>query len=645
IQEMLWPGGAEVERDDALNSIVRRLRRALRDELAEPHYVATVPGRGYRFIGLEREQATPTSGAAPTAALQRKKQMAVWAAAAALLMVVATVVLRPLPAPRIVRIEDLTSGGGLDFLSQPASDGAHFYYLQRAGGHWDLMQNAGNVTGAEVVPNTIPGAGGSVRLLDVSPDGSEWLLGSFQERGEPMQLWRQRVPGGAPVRLGAITTDDALWYPDGSRIVYGYRGGLWSVRPDGSEPRREGEALLGGGALTWMAWAPDGVRLRFTQSNTLWQWRRDRGMAPQRLAAALPRCCGNWTGDGRYYLFSEERDGVWNLWAQRQARRWFSAPGPVQLTFEPHSVFGAYTARKDAQVVVYQIEQREQPQRLDLARHEFQPLLEGRNAIHLEYSPDGRSLAFLDTRDATVWTAAMSANFQASDFRQLTLAGDAAAFPRWSPDGGSIAYGRETASGRMRSYVNPVGGGGAEALPAPAALADADVEAPDWSPDGRRLVVAVDDHPPEGFERYSLAIVTRASGAWAAVAGSDGLAAPRWSPDGRWLAAYSGDQHRLEIFDFKRQRWQVAATGKAFTFPEWSRDGRYVYAQDLLSLGQPLYRYAAGSWKQELVAEFSAQTRDGVHRAGFMSLAPDGSPLIAFNTGYANLRRAFLELP
>jgi DNA-binding winged helix-turn-helix (wHTH) protein/Flp pilus assembly protein TadD len=46
----LWPKGI-VDFDTALNSAVRRLRRALSDDAETPKYIETIPRKGYRFIG------------------------------------------------------------------------------------------------------------------------------------------------------------------------------------------------------------------------------------------------------------------------------------------------------------------------------------------------------------------------------------------------------------------------------------------------------------------------------------------------------------------------------------------------------------------------------------------------------------------
>jgi DNA-binding response OmpR family regulator len=40
---------------------VRNLRTRLGDDCRRPHFIATVPGRGYRFLPPHRDAATPSS--------------------------------------------------------------------------------------------------------------------------------------------------------------------------------------------------------------------------------------------------------------------------------------------------------------------------------------------------------------------------------------------------------------------------------------------------------------------------------------------------------------------------------------------------------------------------------------------------------
>jgi DNA-binding winged helix-turn-helix (wHTH) protein len=50
LRERLWPADTYVEFDDGLNAAVKKLRAALNDSAGRPHYIETVPKRGYRFV-------------------------------------------------------------------------------------------------------------------------------------------------------------------------------------------------------------------------------------------------------------------------------------------------------------------------------------------------------------------------------------------------------------------------------------------------------------------------------------------------------------------------------------------------------------------------------------------------------------------
>lgn len=85
----LWPKGV-VDFDTALNTAVRRLRAALRDEAERPRYIETIPRRGYRFIGA----VVPPSLSDPGGAGERapsggepSRRRWQWSAVAALLLV------------------------------------------------------------------------------------------------------------------------------------------------------------------------------------------------------------------------------------------------------------------------------------------------------------------------------------------------------------------------------------------------------------------------------------------------------------------------------------------------------------------------------------------------------------------------------
>jgi len=62
LQEALWPADTFVDFENGLNNAISRLREALGDSAESPHYIETVPRRGYRFVGTV-EAALPASPA------------------------------------------------------------------------------------------------------------------------------------------------------------------------------------------------------------------------------------------------------------------------------------------------------------------------------------------------------------------------------------------------------------------------------------------------------------------------------------------------------------------------------------------------------------------------------------------------------
>jgi TolB-like protein/DNA-binding winged helix-turn-helix (wHTH) protein len=64
LQQKLWPADTFVDFEQGLNNAMNRLRAALDDDAESPHFIETVPRRGYRFIGAVH--GGPRNGAEPT---------------------------------------------------------------------------------------------------------------------------------------------------------------------------------------------------------------------------------------------------------------------------------------------------------------------------------------------------------------------------------------------------------------------------------------------------------------------------------------------------------------------------------------------------------------------------------------------------
>src|SRR5262245_17152691 len=50
ILERIWGKGVFIDREHAINTAVRKIRRALNDDVNDPRFIVTIPGKGYRFV-------------------------------------------------------------------------------------------------------------------------------------------------------------------------------------------------------------------------------------------------------------------------------------------------------------------------------------------------------------------------------------------------------------------------------------------------------------------------------------------------------------------------------------------------------------------------------------------------------------------
>src|SRR5258705_9656634 len=95
LQRHLWQGTTFVDFEQGLNTAVNKLRQALGDSAAQPRYIETVPGKGYRFIApLQRASVKAILEVAPPPARriepkprERQRPWALFVAGAALIVV------------------------------------------------------------------------------------------------------------------------------------------------------------------------------------------------------------------------------------------------------------------------------------------------------------------------------------------------------------------------------------------------------------------------------------------------------------------------------------------------------------------------------------------------------------------------------
>ncbi|MBV8895753.1 MAG: winged helix-turn-helix domain-containing protein [Acidobacteriaceae bacterium] len=95
LRDRIWRDGTNVDFEHSLNVAVNRLRRALNDSAESPRYIETVPGRGYRFIGVLDEppklQAVPPVELPVTVETSRPSNGKLWVVIGAAVLLIAVI--------------------------------------------------------------------------------------------------------------------------------------------------------------------------------------------------------------------------------------------------------------------------------------------------------------------------------------------------------------------------------------------------------------------------------------------------------------------------------------------------------------------------------------------------------------------------
>src|SRR5579862_931696 len=175
--------------DGSLSRCIWLLRRLLEDGIREPRYIETVATVGYRWlcpvevsedVRIESESALESAdtgdSAIPCKPRSPRRWWLVGLAVFAIGFVFAIWTLRrPLPPPRITAYTQLTHDGRLK--ATGGTDGVRVYFTQ---GEPQSPQSIAQVavSGGDVAQ--IPVAVPAPSLVDVSPDGSSFLLTSIR---------------------------------------------------------------------------------------------------------------------------------------------------------------------------------------------------------------------------------------------------------------------------------------------------------------------------------------------------------------------------------------------------------------------------------------------------------------------------------
>jgi Tol biopolymer transport system component len=506
------------------------------------------------------------------------------------------------------------------------TDGSRLYFSKIENGRVALAYSP--ISGGDAHPLVTPPEIGTPRLADISPDGSKLLVFGETLTELERSMWIVQSSGGAARKVLSGLGHDGAWMPDGSTLVYASGRNILIAPSDGAKGR---VLTTVPGRAFWLRSAPDGSALRFTvadsvtRATSLWEYR----FADKKLRPLLPNwsnpsseCCGNWTSDGKHFVFQSNRPEGSNIWILPE-KSWAGAatPSPIQLTAGPLNFLGPVPGRRGNRIFFTGAHNRSQLRRYDAATRQFIPYLrEIGMAGRTEVSRDGARVAWVSTSDGGLWQSLLDG----SQRLQLTAQPMRVFMMRWSPDARSIAFmGKEP--GKTWKIYSVSTEGGQPQIAADEVRSQAD---PDWSPDGKTIVYGrSSEYMAEDSTPKAIQVVNLATRQVTIVPGSEGLFSPRWSPDGRYLVAMPLDQRKLMLYDFATRKWSELASG-TFNNPVWSKDGKYIYYQSY-DEGSPIMRMAVFGGHTEEIAGFRDLPPGAT--VGYWGLASEDAPIVSFH--------------
>jgi eukaryotic-like serine/threonine-protein kinase len=577
------------------------LRRVLRD--LEPGR-ASLPGnsaelRSSVVAGPRRKSRALLQGIAITAAA---------------LVVVAAILVRLAPNTTAGNLESTQISFSNDTKIGPLlTDGARLYFESHN------VPSAMSLSGGMIAP--IPGLSGGTYLVDLWADGSKVLAWVQNMNNEAAGGWFVvgSSLGGAWRKIGTVTEANpvARWSSDGKSIYFVQAGELWMMDENGGHPR-----------VLWLppqppialAVSPNGKQLALTVSSNpsrLWIVGSD-GKHPHPLELDWPADAdetqGQWTPDGRHFVFNSDREGRGNVYELVQPH-WFQfwkKPEAVRLTGNQLNITDVTPARDSKSLYLLGRVESGAMQVFDPRAVKFVPFLGGLPALEFIVSPDRRWMAYTEYPSGHLWKS----RTDGSDALQLTEA--PAWMEQWSPDGKWLAY-----SDWRKIYRVSADGGEPEKV-----MPEGDHEVmPTWSPDGKSIVFNRYDlvHEPDGL--YSVDLESRRV---RPMPGAEKYYIPAWSPDGKYLAAMAREPLRMVIYSAATKQWR---TLYRFSAPDgyyaWSPDSRTIYfSETQASAG--MYRLSVPDGASQRVSDIP---NTGPMNEAFVSVTADGQPAIMSPAG------------
>lgn len=441
------------------------------------------------------------------------------------------------PKPQLIyrlQLVAVDAAGGGDATISP--DGKRFVTSSKRGGNWDVWMY--DLTTAKWMQLTNDTADDFEAKL--SPDSTKIVFCST--RTGQKDIWLLDVQTLALKQLTFSPEEDEYpsWSPDGKQIVY--TNGPWGKRDfyvvpvAGGAPRKVSRQT---GVYGACAFEPKGEslichRYDLGSGDVIRIWLDDSEVSP--LTIGFPWDYKPTTSpDGQWIAFSRAAEGPSQI---------FILPGAGgrarQLTATPYDDrWPTWNEKGDRLLFHRLVERGVAVKALDRRTGHIQTLVgEGGSPLQASFDPSARRVVYCSqTEDRKVLKVL---DLDTGDTRLLTALPGEACFPRWSPDGESIAFAAKNGGRWEISVIQQDGTGLISLTEGQPSLHGMDGPL-DWSPDSSKLIFQSDTKP---FQAGIYVVDVKTKKLEPVTDGDWFDEAPSWSPDGKsfiFMSTRGGD--------------------------------------------------------------------------------------------------------
>jgi tricorn protease len=472
----------------------------------------------------------------------------------------------------------------------------------------------------------VPKAGGTaVRLSSplgeesfprFSPDGTRLAYSASYDGN--VDVYVTSANGGMPVRLTHHPMEDRVvsWHPDGKRILFA------SSRESGRQRFNQFYLVSVDGGLPeklnvpygeFAAFSGDGRQMVYMpQSQDFRTWKRYRGgwspdlwlfdlktLASRNLTNNPANDAQPMWHSGTIYFLSDrgpsERNNIWAYEVASGRTRQVTQFAEFDITF-PSSGPEAIVFQAGGRLYVLDLatdKASEVPVRVVTDESTLRPrTVKAETLIRsAAVSPTGKRAIFETRGDLITVPAEHGALLNVS-----RSSGAAERYPRWSPDGKSIAYWSDR-SGEYELTMRPADGSGEEKKLT--SLGPGFRYAPHWSPDSSKVAFIDQGMRIRVYDiTAGRTIEVDASPDWMSHGGLEPFRFD-WSPDSRWLAyARPADTSNTAVFLYDTKsgsRHQATSGYFGDALPVFDPEGKYLFYLSNRAF-EPVYSDFDNSW-------------------------------------------------